>query len=193
MVDKPTIAKWHNEPVRSDSTFLSASSEQCRCSPLKSKEQDMTITKDTFEGRNESGTGVVSARIKDYFSDQFEGKPSIFVSDGELVALKAIYQKSASTSFTIHLLFDAKIEKGKHFFTEKFPCPFSFSYTEHNHTKGYTSIEDAGSIEVIEFDIDKGLFKATFNFTFNDFVNKNKKHQIHDGHIDVQGLEIIEG
>jgi len=153
----------------------------------------MTITKDTFEGRNESGTGFVNARIKDYFTNQFEGKPSIFVSDGELVALKAIYQKSTSTSFSIYLIFDANIEKGKHFFTERFPCPFSFSYTELNHTKGYTSIEDEGSIEVIEFDIDKGLFKATFNFTFKDFDNNNKKHQIHDGHIDVQGLEIIEG
>jgi hypothetical protein len=153
----------------------------------------MTITKDTFEGRNESGTGFITARIKDYFTDQFEGKPSIFVSDGELVALKAIYQKSTTTSFSIYLIFDANIEKGKHFFTEEFPCPFSFSYKESNYTKGYSSIEDAGSIDVEEFDIAQGIFKATFNFTFKDFDNNNKKHQIHDGQIDVQGLEIIEG
>jgi hypothetical protein len=152
----------------------------------------MTITKDTFEGRKKSGTGFVNARIKDYFTDQFEGEPDIFLSDGKLVALKATYQKTPSTSFTIDLLFDATIKKGTHFFTEKFPCPFSFSYTEHNHTKGYTSIKDAGLIEVKEFDIAKGIFKATFNFTFEDFDN-NKEHQIHDGQIDVQGLEIIEG
>lgn len=153
----------------------------------------MPITKETIEGYKQSGTGFVSARIKDYVTDQFEGKPDVFVSDGKLVALKATYQKNPSTSLTTHLLFDAKIEKGKHFFTEKFPCPFSFSYTEHNHTKGYTSVEYAGSIDVIELDITKGIFKATFNFTFKDFDNNNKEHQIHDGQIDVQGLEIIEG
>lgn len=153
----------------------------------------MTITRDTFEGRRESGTGSVNARIKDYFTDKFEGKPDFFVSDGELVALQATYQNSTSTSFTIHLIFEAKIEKGKHFFTEKFPCPFHFLYIQHHITKYYTSIKDAGSIDVEEFDIADGIFKATFNFTFKDFDNNNKEHQIHDGQIDVQGLEIIEG
>ncbi|SDT49988.1 hypothetical protein SAMN05216496_4941 [Pseudomonas sp. Z003-0.4C(8344-21)] len=141
-----------------------------------------------------SGKGTVSAKLnKDYVTDKFEGTPDHFVTDNTVVALQATYQKTTTTSFTIHLEFDANIQHGRHeFSTTHFPSPFRFSYTSGSHTKGYTSAKNAGFIVVEEFNIAEGLFKASFNFTFMDF-DTGELHQVHDGHIDVQGLEIIEG
>jgi hypothetical protein len=141
-----------------------------------------------------SGEGTVIAKLnKDYITDKFEGKPDHFVTDKKIVALKATYQKSSTISFTINLTFDANIKPGRHeFSTEHFPSPFRFSYTSGSHTKGYTSAKNAGFIVVEEFNIAKGIFKAVFNFTFLDF-DTWELHQVHDGQIDVKGLEIIEG
>ncbi|WP_242205153.1 MULTISPECIES: hypothetical protein [unclassified Pseudomonas] len=145
-----------------------------------------------LEKLNKSGEGTVTAKLnKDYVTDKFEGKPDHFVTDNKIVALKVTYQKSSTTSFTINLTFDADIKHGRtEFSTKYFPSPFRFSYTSGSHTKGYTSAKNAGFIFVEEFDITEGTFKAAFNFSFVDF-DTYELHQVHDGQIDVQGLEFI--
>ena len=154
----------------------------------------MSIKDLELDKLKKSGEGTVIAKLnKDYVTDKFEGKPDHFVTDNKIVALKATYQKSSTISFTINLTFDANIKPGRHeFSTDHFPSPFRFSYTSGSHTKGYTSAKNAGFIVIEEFNIPKGIFKAFFNFTFLDF-DTWESHQVHDGQIDVKGLEIIEG
>ncbi|QHC94068.1 MULTISPECIES: hypothetical protein [unclassified Pseudomonas] len=145
-----------------------------------------------LENLDKSGEGTVTAKLnKDYITDKFEGKPDHFVTDNNVVALKATYQKTDTTSFTINLKFDIDIKHGRHEFSAAlFPSPFRFSYTSGLHTKGYTSAKNAGFIFIEEFNIAKGTFKAAFNFSFVNF-DTDELHQVHHGQIDVQGLEFI--
>ena len=151
----------------------------------------MSIEDLKLDTREKSGTGTVTAKLnKDYVTDKFAGEPSFFVTNRKNVALQAIYQLALDESFQIHLIFDANIKKGRHeFSTQHFPSPFSFSHTLGSTTKGYTTATNAGFIDIENFDIDKGTFRASFYFTFTDFDTR-EVHQVYDGKIDVKDLEI---
>ena len=153
----------------------------------------MSINDLKLDDRKQSGTGTIKAKInKDYATDEYDGTPLYFLTDNEIVVLRASYAKPQYGSFEIHLRFHANIKKGRHeFSTEHFPCPFSFSWRTNSVTKGYSSEKNAGFIDIEDFSIEKGILKASFNFTFTDF-DTDQVHQVHDGHIDVQGLEIVD-
>ncbi|KAE9648485.1 hypothetical protein [Pseudomonas sp. PB106] len=153
----------------------------------------MSINDLKLDDRKKSGTGTIKAKInKDYVTDEYDGTPLYFLTDNEIVVLRASYAKPQYGSFEIDLRFHANIKKGRHeFSTEHFPCPFSFSRRIGSGIKGYTSEKNAGFIDIEDFSIDKGTLKASFNFTFTDF-DTDQVHQVHDGSIDVQGLEIVD-
>lgn len=153
----------------------------------------MSINDLKLDDRKQSGTGTIKAKInKDYITGEYDGIPSDFVTNNKIVVLRASYAKPQDGSFEIVLEFHANIKKGRHeFSTEHFPCPFSFSWRTNAVIKTYSSEKNAGFIDIEDFSIEKGILKASFNFTFTDF-DTDQVHQVHDGHIDVQGLEIVD-
>jgi len=152
----------------------------------------MSINDLQLNNATNSGTGELTAAINNnYIISDFKGKPTVFVTDGKVVALYVIYEQYASTSFSIKLTFAADIKPRRHeYHPDNLPVPPTFSYTEDGHTKGYNSDKGAGHLEISEFDINKGTFKASFNFTFTNF-DTNRRHQV-VGNIDVSDLEHIE-
>ncbi|BBP72687.1 hypothetical protein PHLH6_46910 [Pseudomonas sp. Seg1] len=152
----------------------------------------MSINDLQLNSARKPGTGDLTAAINNnYIISNFEGQPTIFTTNGKEVALYATYPHSSTVSFCIQLNFSANIKQGRYeFHPNNLPVPPSFSYTEGGHTKGYNSDKGAGHLEISEFDINEGTFKASFNFTFTDF-DTNRRHQV-VGNIDVSDLEHIE-
>ncbi|MFJ2536735.1 hypothetical protein [Pseudomonas sp. NPDC087614] len=153
----------------------------------------MSINDLQLNNAMKSGTGKLTATIhNNYIISSFKGQPTVFVTDGKKVALYAKHLDSPTVSFCIQLDFAADIKQGRHeFHPDNLPVPPSFSYTVGSHTKGYSSDKRAGHLEISEFDINKGTFKASFNFTFTNF-DTHRRHQV-VGNIDVSDLEQIEG
>lgn len=150
-------------------------------------------TKDKID----SGTGSLTAKIhNNYLYANYSGTPFVFVTNGELVALHTKHMEDLNTWMNISFNFFASIENKRYEFHEDIPSaprPPSFSLTRFDpitgdtYGIGYSSKGNVGHIDIEEFDIDKGVLRASFNFTFEDFHDRTL-HQV-IGTIDVAGLE----
>lgn len=138
----------------------------------------MSIKELNLDTLEKSGTGVLNATIANgYIISKFEGKPTLFITDGEVVILRAFYQQNATTGFSITLLFAYSIKEGRYeFHAGNQPKPPKFQFIDSSNDKIYDSDINAGHIEVKEFDTSNGTFKASFNFTFND-PETGRNHQ----------------
>lgn len=140
-----------------------------------------------------SATGQLIAKIHNNFKfTDYDGTPTIFVTDGEVVILHTRHQISETEWNDITMRFPENIENKRYEFQSDDvlqPPTFIESWADPDGGswhRPYYPKKDVGHI-TFDFNFKVGTLKATFNFTIMDGI---KSHQV-IGEINVENLEHI--
>ncbi|URM28132.1 hypothetical protein LLY42_00270 [Pseudomonas frederiksbergensis] len=143
--------------------------------------------------KNLSAVGTLDAKIHNNFKFQeYKGVITFFFDGSSIGGIYLISEDklSETTWNEISLVFSQNIQEGRYELPndKMFPIPLHFQEiwideTGEKHGINYITDKNVGHVDVEQFDIEKGIFKASFNFTILDQGNRHQTI----GNIDVTG------